>query len=290
MTNVRMNLHQQAKIWMEMGASIQIKMVTESLMQMTTVSSFQIQTRLIWMMMLKEMHVMETLMVIMSQTYQFITQVRTIVLLLLQGNLTLEEEQETEVHVVTVDSTNLRFTPSTLTINEGDTLRFVWGGQALPHNSVEENGVFDSGDPERAVDYGHVFDYDSAGTYSFFCEPHEAVGMTGSVTVLDVEAPADEEELRQPNRNINGRERSINTRCSTWSCPRIVRSACSCHVACTNLRLIQDCINRFQFRCFGDGHVTRHVSPWVFSTNEFSERCPTFDQVSNRMFGNKDAW
>ena len=114
--------------------------------------------------------------------------------LLLQGNLTLEDEQESEVHVVTVDSTNLRFTPSTLTINEGDTLRFVWGGQALPHNSVEENGVFDSGDPERAVDYGHVFDYDSAGTYSFFCEPHEAVGMTGSVTVLDIEAPSDEEE------------------------------------------------------------------------------------------------
>ena len=118
----------------------------------------------------------------------------SIALLLLQGNLSLAEEQETEVHVVTVDSTNLRFTPSTLTINEGDTLRFVWGGQALPHNSVEENGVFDSGDPERAVDYGHVFDYDSAGTYNFFCEPHEAVGMTGSVTVLDVEAPVAEEE------------------------------------------------------------------------------------------------
>ena len=118
----------------------------------------------------------------------------TIVLILLQGNLGFEMEQETETHVVTVDSTNLRFTPSTLTINEGDTLRFVWGGQALPHNSVEENGVFDSGDPERAVDYGHVFDYDSAGTYSFFCEPHEAVGMTGSVTVVDVEVPVDEEQ------------------------------------------------------------------------------------------------
>ena len=81
-----------------------------------------------------------------------------------------------------------------MTINEGDTLRFVWGGQALPHNSVEENGVFDSGDPERTVDFEHVFDYDSSGTYSFFCEPHEAVGMTGSVTVLDIEAPVDEEE------------------------------------------------------------------------------------------------
>ena len=117
-----------------------------------------------------------------------------IMLILLQGNLGLEMQQETETHVITVDSTNLRFTPSTLTINEGDTLRFVWGGQALPHNSVEENGVFDSGDPERELDYGHVFDYDSAGTYNFFCEPHEAVGMTGSVTVQDVEQPLEEEE------------------------------------------------------------------------------------------------
>ena len=122
-----------------------------------------------------------------------------IILCLLQGNLGLETEQETETHVVTVDSTNLRFTPSTLTINVGDTLRFVWGGQALPHNSVEENGVFDSGDPERAVDYGHVFDYDSAGTYNFFCEPHESVGMLGSVTVLDVEAPMDDQQNNSAN-------------------------------------------------------------------------------------------
>ena len=118
----------------------------------------------------------------------------SVLLFLLQGNLVQNQAQETETHVVTVDSTNLRFTPSTLTINEGDTLRFVWGGQALPHNSVEENGIFDSGDPERTVDYGHEFDYDSAGTYGFFCEPHEAVGMTGSVTVLDVDAPLDDEQ------------------------------------------------------------------------------------------------
>ena len=122
-----------------------------------------------------------------------------IILCLLQGNLGLETEQETETHVVTVDSTNLRFTPSTLTINEGDTLRFVWGGQALPHNSDEENGVFDSGDPERDLDFGHVFDYDSAGTYNFFCEPHESVGMLGSVTVLDVEAPMDDQQNNSAN-------------------------------------------------------------------------------------------
>ena len=122
-----------------------------------------------------------------------------IILCLLQGNLGLETEQETETHVVTVDSTNLRFNPSTVTLNEGDTLRFVWGGQALPHNSVEENGVFDSGDPERDLDFGHVFDYDSAGTYNFFCEPHESVGMLGSVTVLDVEAPMDDQQNNSAN-------------------------------------------------------------------------------------------
>ena len=119
--------------------------------------------------------------------------VALVVFILLQGNLGLEMEQETETHVITVDSTNLRFTPSSITIKEGDTLRFVWGGQALPHNSVEENGVFDSGDPERDLDYGHVFDYDSAGTYGFFCEPHQAVVMTGSVTVQDVDQPTQEE-------------------------------------------------------------------------------------------------
>jgi len=134
----------------------------------------------------------------------------TILLVLLQGNLGFEIEEETETHVITVDSTNLRFTPSTLTINEGDTLRFVWGGQALPHNSVEENGVFDSGDPERNLDYGHVFDYDSAGTYSFFCEPHQAVGMTGSVTVVDVEAPVDGEQNNTIGTSTNEGESASN--------------------------------------------------------------------------------
>ena len=59
-----------------------------------------------------------------------------ILLIVLQGNLGLEQEQETETYVVTVDSTNLRFNPSTVTLNEGDTLRFVWGGQALPRSLI----------------------------------------------------------------------------------------------------------------------------------------------------------
>ena len=74
-----------------------------------------------------------------------------------------------------------------MTVNEGDSVRFLWGGEVLPHNSVEENGLFDSGDPEREVDYLYTFEIGQAGVYDFFCEPHESVGMDGTITVIEVE-------------------------------------------------------------------------------------------------------
>ena len=110
------------------------------------------------------------------------------------GNIILEDDGSKE-YTVTVDSTNLRFYPESLTINEGDSVRFMWGGEFLPHNSVEENGVFDSGDPEREVDYLYTFTYEQAGSYNFFCEPHESVGMEGSITVLDKMEHQDNEIL-----------------------------------------------------------------------------------------------
>ena len=103
---------------------------------------------------------------------------------LMCGSIILQE-QDSKEYTVTVDSTNLRFYPDSLTINEGDSVRFLWGGEFLPHNSVEENGIFNSGDPEREVDYLYTFDYTQSGVYNFFCEPHESVGMDGTITVLD---------------------------------------------------------------------------------------------------------
>ena len=110
-----------------------------------------------------------------------------VVLFFLQGSIDLIAEDEGEVKVVTVDSTNLRFNPSTITLNEGDSVRFVWGSQALPHNAVEENEVFDSGEPARNLEYEYFFDYESAGVYDYVCEPHASVGMQGDITVQDVE-------------------------------------------------------------------------------------------------------
>ena len=105
---------------------------------------------------------------------------------MLCGNIGLINEDGVE-HTIIVDGTNLRFSPDSLTINEGDSVRFVWDGELLPHNSVEENGVFNSGDPERDVDYLYTFNYTQSGIYDFFCEPHEDVGMIVEITVINIE-------------------------------------------------------------------------------------------------------
>lgn len=98
-------------------------------------------------------------------------------------------QDDSEVHTVTVDGfgSNLRFVPDTLTINEGDTVQFLWSGQLLPHNAIEQNEVFNSGDAMQDVDYTYTFNYNQSGVYEFYCEPHRDLGMLGEITVNDVE-------------------------------------------------------------------------------------------------------
>ncbi|MEC7462265.1 MAG: plastocyanin/azurin family copper-binding protein [Candidatus Thermoplasmatota archaeon] len=109
-----------------------------------------------------------------------------LVLFVILSPTTLAEEQsdqDSEVVIISVDSTNVRFSPSEVTLNEGDTIRFFWSGELLPHNAVESNGLFDSGEPSRNVDYSYTFNVGENGTYEFVCEPHESVGMVGTVNV-----------------------------------------------------------------------------------------------------------
>ena len=123
------------------------------------------------------------------------------IFLALSGNIGLEQV-EPQQHTIIVDSNNLRFNPESITINEGDSVNFLWSGELLPHNSVEENGVFDSGDAERDVNYTYTFDFDQAGTYDFFCEPHQSVGMKGVITVLDVEQIIEDSNQSIVSQNV----------------------------------------------------------------------------------------
>ena len=107
----------------------------------------------------------------------------------MSGDIVLLQDDGGEVHTVTVDGfgSNLRFVPDTLTINEGDSVQFLWSSQLLPHNAIEQNEVFNSGDAMRNVDYTYTFNYNQSGVYEFYCEPHRDLGMLGEITVVDVQ-------------------------------------------------------------------------------------------------------
>ena len=112
-----------------------------------------------------------------------------------QADVNMQEEV-----VITVDSTNLQFSPAEVTIDEGDTVRFFWSGELLAHNAGETNGVFDSGNPERNVDFSFTFDVGMNGSYEFVCEPHEQVNMIGvinvnPISVIENESDENEEEV-----------------------------------------------------------------------------------------------
>jgi len=117
------------------------------------------------------------------------------------SNPVLSEENKkvisSEEIIITVDSTNLRFSPSEISIVEGDTVRFFWQGQLLAHNAVEKNGVFDSGEPERDVDYSFKFEIGMNGTYEFVCEPHESANMVGEIIVNPLVQEVVEEEEKK---------------------------------------------------------------------------------------------
>ena len=103
-------------------------------------------------------------------------------------------DSEGETFTVTVDGTNLRFSPDTVILTEGDTIQFFWENQLLPHNAVERDGLFDSGEPARNVNYTYTFNVGENGTYEYVCEPHEDLGMIGTVIVEPKPIPEPEPE------------------------------------------------------------------------------------------------
>ena len=102
----------------------------------------------------------------------------------------VSETQDNTV-IITVDSTNLRFSPSEVVINEGQTVRFFWSGEFLEHNAVASNGIFNTGNPQTEVDYAFTFDKGTNDTYDFFCEPHQTLNMIGRIIVNPSEEDTD---------------------------------------------------------------------------------------------------
>lgn len=89
----------------------------------------------------------------------------------------------------------LKFEPANLTVAKGATVTWKNSGQ-LPHTATDDpskaadkahavlpSGAqpWDSGNVNAGQSWSHTFDV--PGKYTYFCIPHEAAGMIGTITV-----------------------------------------------------------------------------------------------------------
>jgi plastocyanin len=75
----------------------------------------------------------------------------------------------------------LVFSPSTVTVNVGDTVEWVWGSGV--HSTTRDTGpeTWDSGVSGPPQMFSHTFH--RAGMFPYFCSVHQQLGMVGTVVV-----------------------------------------------------------------------------------------------------------
>ncbi len=86
--------------------------------------------------------------------------------------------------VVNVQVTSNQFTPASVKVKVGQTVRWTWAGgihDVVSGTSCQDDGKFKSGAPMGGGTYEKKFD--TAGTFPYFCTPHCQMGMKGEVIV-----------------------------------------------------------------------------------------------------------
>ncbi|AFY78558.1 MAG: plastocyanin [Hydrococcus sp. C42_A2020_068] len=88
------------------------------------------------------------------------------------------------------DSGLLKFEPDTLTIEAGDTVKWV-NNKLAPHNVVFDSSKMDEAIATKMSHKNLVFSpgesyestFDEPGEYTYYCEPHRGAGMVGKIIV-----------------------------------------------------------------------------------------------------------
>ena len=75
-----------------------------------------------------------------------------------------------------------KFVPSELEFSVGDTVTFQVSAETEFHTfEVDELGISQEMEAGQTIEFKVTFD--KAGTFELYCVPHEALGMTGTITV-----------------------------------------------------------------------------------------------------------
>ena len=103
-------------------------------------------------------------------------------------------------HVVRIAPSGIKFSPASLTVDDGATVCWQWTNESMAHNVVETaeeggtvaaDGGLSSGEANETEDFRVTFTGDQDFTY--VCEPHSTSDMVGIVTVGEGDpAPASE--------------------------------------------------------------------------------------------------
>lgn len=83
---------------------------------------------------------------------------------------------------VTVSMEDNFFAPAEVAVEPGTTVTWVQNGENA-HTSTSYDGLWDSGLIEGGAEGSVSYTFDEPGTYEYYCGPHEAIGMVGTVTV-----------------------------------------------------------------------------------------------------------
>jgi plastocyanin len=94
--------------------------------------------------------------------------------------------QESETVLVGPDTQNV-FEPSSLDISVGTEVTFVWesSGHSLLVDSQPDSADWGGVPETKSTDYEHTHVFEVAGTYDYYCEPHQTFGMEGTITVTE---------------------------------------------------------------------------------------------------------
>jgi plastocyanin len=95
----------------------------------------------------------------------------------------------------TVSMVNTRFDPNNLTVNVGDTVR--WVNQQGFHDTVSGSSGVPSGAWNSNSQFGHLMQpgdtfsvtFSNPGTFPYYCTPHWRLGMTGTIQVNAPNSP-----------------------------------------------------------------------------------------------------
>jgi plastocyanin len=88
-------------------------------------------------------------------------------------------------HAVTASGTS--FSPKSITIAKGDSVTWTNGGGT---HDVHFDDGFTNGPPATAT-WPTQRTFDTPGTYSYYCDQHQAYGMTGTVVVTEATTTTD---------------------------------------------------------------------------------------------------